>query len=364
MKTYVNVHETLVIAPNFKRRLSGVTSTIVQLMPLQRALGLNIAAFGPGLPDVVPVMRLQDIWRLWFSPVGSHVRIWHARRNVEMIAGLVLRHILRMKVKLVFTSAAQRDHRPFTKWLIRRMDRVIATSARSGAFLTVPHDVILHGIDTEAFHPASTPQDYFAASGLPGKFAVGCSGRIRHQKGTDLFVEAMIALLPQFPDWTAIITGRTTSEHQGFEQELRDRIAASGLQDRILFLGEVTDIKVWYRRFSLFVAPSRNEGFGLTPLEAMASGTTVVTSDAGAYAELVVDSVGAVVPADNLAALTAAIQDFMATPDKTLETGLRAREHVVEKFRLENEAKALIAVYRELLEQSGISRNRHFALGI
>ncbi|MCT6838413.1 MAG: hypothetical protein M3036_12280, partial [Bifidobacteriales bacterium] len=43
-----------VIAPNFKRKLSGVTSTIVQLIPLQRANGVKIAAMGPGLPDTLP----------------------------------------------------------------------------------------------------------------------------------------------------------------------------------------------------------------------------------------------------------------------------------------------------------------------
>ena len=40
-----------VIALNFKRRLSGVTSTIVQLVPYQAKLGLRIAVLGPGLPD-------------------------------------------------------------------------------------------------------------------------------------------------------------------------------------------------------------------------------------------------------------------------------------------------------------------------
>ncbi|HHV69374.1 MAG TPA: glycosyltransferase family 1 protein, partial [Ochrobactrum intermedium] len=50
----VPVQDVEVVAPNFKRRLSGVTSTIVQLIPLQRAKGLNIATMGPGLPDTLP----------------------------------------------------------------------------------------------------------------------------------------------------------------------------------------------------------------------------------------------------------------------------------------------------------------------
>ena len=117
-----------VIAPNFKRKLSGVTSTIIQLIPLQRANGLNIVTMGPGLPAELPSIGWTSLPGLWFKPRTRPFRIWHARRNNEMIAGILMRHVLRMRLKLLFTSAAQRDHQPFTKWLIRRMDAVIATS--------------------------------------------------------------------------------------------------------------------------------------------------------------------------------------------------------------------------------------------
>lgn len=103
-----------------------------------------------------------------------------------MLAGIFMRDVLRMKLRLIFTSAAQRDHKPFTKWLIRRMNAVIATSGRSGSFLEVPHQVIMHGVDLERFHPPVGDEDSFAASGLPGKYAVGCFGRVRSSKGTDL----------------------------------------------------------------------------------------------------------------------------------------------------------------------------------
>ena len=83
----------------------------------------------------------------------------------------------------------------------------------------------------------------------------------------------MIALLPEFPDWTAIVTGRVTAENRDFANDLERRVHEAGLSERIRFLGEVPDIRPWYRRLSLYVAPSRNEGFGLTPLEAMASGS-------------------------------------------------------------------------------------------
>jgi mannosyltransferase len=337
-----------VVAPNFKRRLSGVTSTIVQLVPLQ-AKRIDIVTLGPGLPGHLPRMRWRQVPALFALLQAGRFRVWHARRNVEMVAGIFLRDVLRMPLKLVFTSAAQRRHKPFTKWLIRRMDAVVATSTRSASFLDVPHRVIMHGIDMERFHPARLPEDEFAAAGLPGRFAVGCFGRIRHQKGTDLFVEAMIALLPDFPDWTAIITGRVTAEHQAFADALQERVENAGLSNRILFLGEVPSVDQWYRRLSLYVAPSRNEGFGLTPLEAMASGTPVVASDAGAYRELVEEGItGAVVPAGDGAALTEAIRGYMAAPDRALEQGRQGIGHVKARFALDREADALIELYRLL----------------
>lgn len=338
-----------VVAPNLKRRLSGVTSTIVQLIPLQ-ARQIGIATLGPGLPDHLPHMRWWQLPALLRLPASGKPRVWHARRNVEMVAGLVLRHVFRAPLKLLFTSAAQRDHKPFTKWLIRRMDAVVATSARSGSFLEVPHKVIMHGVDLEAFHPAETSGDRFEAAGLPGRYAVGCFGRIRHQKGTDLFVDAMIELLPLFPDWTAVISGRVTAEHTVFADELHRRITAAGLSDRIVFIGEVPDIKVWYRRMTLYVAPSRNEGFGLTPLEAMASGVPAVASDAGAYAEMIVPGeTGAVVPAGNGAALADAIRPYLADPQRAARAGTSALAHVTANFPLAREADELVAVYRELI---------------
>ncbi len=337
-----------VVAPNLKMRLSGVTSTIVQLVPVQ-ARTIGIATIGPGLPDDMPKMKWWQLPSLLGLPASGRRRIWHARRNTEMAAGLALKWIFRAPLLLLFTSAAQRSHRPFTKWLIRRMDGVIATSARSGSYLDVPHTVVMHGIDLALFHPARLEEDSFEASGLPGRRAIGCFGRIRHQKGTDLFVEAMIALLPEFPDWTAVITGRVTVENRHFAQKLKDRIDEAGLSGRIVFLGEVADVKPWFRRLSLYVAPSRNEGFGLTPLEAMASGAAVVASDAGAYAEMVVTGeTGAVVPAGDGDALTAAIRPYLADPTLADTHGRQAVEHVRRHFPLAREAEGVAAAYGRL----------------
>ena len=79
-----------VIAPNLKRRLSGVTATVVRLIPIQ-ARQIGIVTTGPGLPPSLPHISLSS---LPFLP-RDRWRVWHARRNTEMALGLILRGLFR-----------------------------------------------------------------------------------------------------------------------------------------------------------------------------------------------------------------------------------------------------------------------------
>jgi mannosyltransferase len=123
-------------------------------------------------------------------------------------------------------------------------------------------------------------------------------------------------------------------------------VAAAGLSDRIVFQGEVDDIKPRYRRLTLYVAPSRNEGFGLTPLEAMASETAVVASNAGAYEEMIVKGeTGMVVKAGDYASLRDAIKPYLAEPALARDHARAGLAHVRNAFPLEKEATSLGGVY-------------------
>ena len=337
-----DIRDIEIIAPHFKRRLSGVTSTIIQLVPRQIADGVKIATLGPGLPDTLPKMTYRQLAGLWRPLPNGRPRIWHARRNVEMLAGIVLRDILRMKLRLLFTSASQRHHTGYSRWLISKMDHVVATSAKTGSYLQVPHTVVLHGIDTARFHPPTNRERL--------RLRIGCAGRIRHQKGTDLFIDALIALLPRYPDWEGEAIGRVTSEHEGFADALRRKIATAGLSDRLRLAEETTQVDAWYRSIDLYVAPSRTEGFGLTPLEAMASGVAVIAGDVGAYPEIIVSGeTGTVVPTGDLAAYVAAIEPYLADPALARRHGDNALAHVRARFDIGNEVSGLNAVYRSLV---------------
>ena len=107
-------------------------------------------------------------------------------------------------------------------------------------------------------------------------------------------------------------------------------------------------MRLWYRRMSLYVAPSRNEGFGLTPLEAMASQTAVVASDAGAYAEMIEPETGTVVAAGDGLALEQATAPYLTDPAMCEEAGKLALAHVRKNFPLQKEAGRIGEVYEQL----------------
>ncbi len=336
-----------VIVPNLHRRYSGVTATNRMVAPRLARL-VRAAWFGSHAPDGIAQLSFGDFLKFWRHPVPL---VWHARRNNEMIAGVLFR-ALGWPLKLVFTSAAQRHHTWITRWLIRRMDAIIATSEISASFLKVGATVIPHGVDTDVYAPPVDRAAAFAESGLPGRYAIGCFGRVRAQKGSDVFVDAMCALLPRYPDFTAVIVGAITPEQMPFANDLKKRIEAAGLQSRIVITGElpIEDVQRWYQRLTIYAFTSRNEGFGLTLIEAMAAGSALVAARAGA-AELVVEDgvTGVLIPTGDAAALAAALEPLMRDVASAVAMGQRGRERVVEKFSLDAEAAAIAAVYKPLL---------------
>jgi mannosyltransferase len=334
------------IVPNLHRRYSGVTATNRMVAP-KLAQRFRAAWFGSDAPDGIARMGVADLLKLWRRRTPL---IWHARRNNEMIVGVLLR-ALGWPLKLVFTSAAQRHHTWITRWLIAQMDAVIATSDLSASYLKRAATVIPHGVDTEIYAPPSDRAAAFAESGLPGRYAIGCFGRVRAQKGSDVFVAAMCRLLPRYPDFTAVMVGAITVDQTGFADGLKSQIKAAGLQQRIVISGEleIEEVQRWYRRLTIYAFTSRNEGFGLTLIEAMSVGAALVASRAGA-AELVVEdgSTGVLTPPGDVDALVAALEPLMRDPAAAAAMGARARQRVLAQFSLDAEADQIAEVYRTL----------------
>jgi mannosyltransferase len=352
--------ELEVIIPNLKKRYSGGTAVNRTIAPLI-AERCRTAWLGPDRPQGVAGLGVVDLVRLRFrQPKRSPARIWHARRNSEMLLGLVLKR-LGWKLKLIFNSAGQRTKTRYTAFLVARMDAVIATSETSASFVERSATIIHHGIDVESYRPPADRLAAFAATGLPGKYGIGTFGRVRRQKGVDLFVEAACRLLPKYPDFTAVVIGFVSVDNRLFVDGLKQRIAAAGLSDRIRFLGElpIKEVPIWYQRISIYVFASRVEGFGLTMLEAMAAGDAVVATRAGSAETVIADGeTGMLAPVDDIDGLVEALEPLMRNPERMADMGARARARVVKDFSRDREVDEIVSVYRRLWQGEKAPKRR------
>jgi mannosyltransferase len=286
-------------------------------------------------------------------------RIFHARRVDEMIQALLLKHIFRAKIKIIFSSAAQRYRSGSTLWLTNKMDAVLAMCKASASYLhRKPDAIIYHGVKTDVYTPPKDKvQAWQSLNLLPesvkkGKRGIAILGRVRAQKGVHLFVKSCIALLNKYPDYTAVVVGSISSSNESFVKELQAGIEQAGLSQRIVFAGEqnFADIPKIFSGLSLVVALSENEGFGLTILEAMSSGAAVLASEAGAWPEVIREGTdGYVVPVNDLSAVVDKMDLLLNDEEKLAQMGIDGRERVLAHYSVQREAKQLVAFFRDLM---------------
>lgn len=343
---------------NLHRRFTGVSATANALVSRQQRQ-FELCVVGNPLPVAPkPVSYIQALGLSRYPPAQRPFAIWHVRRNLEMLAALFARDVLRLPIRIVFTSAAQRFHSPIPRSLIARMDAVVATTEKAAAFVPKVAGIVPHGVDTERFMPATDRDVEWNRAGYPGKYGIGIVGRIREEKGTDLFVEALCRVLPERPDFTALVIGRAMPGDVAFEKALHERIRSANLSERFRFLGEVpaTEMPSLMRRLSLLVAPARYEGYGMTPLEAMASGVAVVASDTGAYSAMVTPSeTGVIVPIGDVDSLAMAILDITVNPRRLQQMGFRGRERATTALSIDGEMCSIARIYERLWSGEAIS---------
>ena len=127
----------------------------------------------------------------------------------------------------------------------------------------------------------------------------------------------MLRILPSRPEATAVVLGCWKAGDISFQRTLVKKTRAAGMHHRVIFMGEVSAERMpgLMQGLALLVAPPRYEGFGLTPLEAMACGVPVVASNAGAFAEMIeAGMTGHIVPVGDVGALTRAIASLLDEP--------------------------------------------------
>ncbi|MQY07508.1 glycosyltransferase [Actinomadura macrotermitis] len=154
-------------------------------------------------------------------------------------------------------------------------------------------------------------------------------GRLDYEKGQDLLLEAWARIAPDRPDWTLRIHGADKSGGKE-ERRLLALTEELGLAGRVEWPGPTSDIETALCAGSVFALTSREEGFPMAILEAMAYGVPCVAFDiAPGVGELITDGVdGLVVPAGNITAFAAALHTLIEDGELRRKMGRAARDSV------------------------------------
>ncbi len=157
----------------------------------------------------------------------------------------------------------------------------------------------------------------------------------------------LVAAFDELADIHANLELRIAGPPGWGESQLQRAIAGARHRDRVRRLGWVEDIGRLLAGAAVFVYPSRYEGFGLPPLEAMACGVPVVATAAGSLPE-VLGEAALLVPPGDPAALAAAIDRVLT--DDTLRSGLIGAGRLrVAAFSWRSAGDALVGTYRDMV---------------
>ena len=217
-------------------------------------------------------------------------------------------------------------------------------------------EVIHWGVDTGMFVPMhrDSEEDFHKKNEIRSKYGLGpetilllAVGRLAARKGHGLLLRAF-AMSAESTDSHLVIIGRGSL--RGKLNRLASRL---GISHRVTIESGMgfEQISEMYRTSDLVIYPSYYEGQGLIPLEAMSSGTPVVTVDHGPLPEMVDESVGGLFEIGSVDSLSEAICHESSSMDSLLEKGGEGRKRVLERFTLDGNAEDFLAVYRRAISQ-------------
>ncbi|MEN3749284.1 glycosyltransferase [Sphingomonas sp. HF-S3] len=213
--------------------------------------------------------------------------------------------------------------------------RAIVRDIREQYGLALPEDRLFyspHGMEdwSQGMEPAPP------ATG--GETRMLFVGRLESRKGIDVLLEAIPQVLQAYPNAILDIVGDDTiprPDGTTYKGEFLKRKLPMAVASRIRFHGRVEEdeLRRFYQKCDIFVAPSRYESFGLVFLEAMVFGKPVIAGDAGGGPEVVTDGEsGLLVPPGDSVALGAALERLLADPLLRSRLGANARRHYETRF--------------------------------
>ena len=242
---------------------------------------------------------------------------------------------------------------PAERAVLARFPRVIAVSSdvrdrlvRAGAD-PARVTVLLNGIDPAAFRRDDGRRRAMrAALGIGNDvILIGSVGRLERQKRFDLLLEALAGVRRTHARVELAIVG--DGSLRGPLETLANTL---GLGPACRFLGHRLDIVDLHCAFDVFVQSSEYEGTPNSVLEAMAMETPIVATDAGGTRELARhDREAVIVPIQDVAALTAAIERVLNDPSAANARVAAARERVENDLSFEGRTRTLERIYDELM---------------
>ncbi len=240
-------------------------------------------------------------------------------------------------------------------FVARRLDCVLTSSEASARQIVQDFGVhpdhlrnVRNGLDTDLFRP--DPRGGKAASELL------CVGRSSDpNKGIRTLVQAL-ARLPAHVTLTLV-------DDDSPDNQVRQWAGEAGVLKRLRLTGRVESSELirLYQRATAVVVPSRYEGFGLPAVEAMACGTPVVATRAGALAEVLeLTGGGVMAERDDPESIAAGVRRLLEHPETSSLMAKRGRERVVEAFSWPRVAAATAEVYAEIVSRarSRVARGR------
>ena len=279
------------------------------------------ALHGGPVPYLVQTHGMLDPWFKQRYPL-KHLKKWCYWPWAEY-------RLLRDAAAVLFTCERERQLARQSFWLYQATERVIAfgTSAPPGEAAQQREQFLQRW-----------PQ-------LRGQRLLLFLGRIHPKKGVDLLIDAFAAVARQDPSLQLVLAG---PDQLGWQASLQSRAEQLGVADRLHWLGMVSGDLKWgaFHAAELFCLPSHQENFGIAVAEALACGLPVAIAEPVNISSEVAEAGAGLVHADTLAGTTAALQQWLAMPERDrLAMGERGRTLFVERY----EIGAAAADLRDLL---------------
>lgn len=220
----------------------------------------------------------------------------------------------------------------------------------------VPAGGMSNGIDTRRFDPRSgspacVPTSPARESGRAA-LVMGFVGRLARDKGIDHLLLAWRSIRLRFPAARLLLVGAWDDDCP-VDPAVRSELERD---ERVQITGLVADVAQYYRAMSVFVFPSRREGFPNAPMEAAAMELPVVATSATGNVDAVVDGVtGTLVPCGDSDGLAAAVERYLDSPELRRRHGRAGRQRVLREFRQERVWNAMLNEFESLLLERGLS---------